>query len=73
MSADHCDHDWRRSDLMGCSVCPRCHGVRWDEAPLAEAPTEAAGGARNGVQAPSPLDLALARDPWSRIDGRHKR
>ncbi len=22
---------------------------------------------------PSPLDRALARDPWDRIDGRHKR
>ncbi len=73
--SDPCEHDWNHVPLLGCSVCPRCHGVRWD-APATTppaAPPEAAGGARNGVQDPSPLDRALARDPWDRIDGRHKR
>lgn len=34
--SDACDHDWHRSDLMGCSVCPRCHGVRFHDEPPPE-------------------------------------
>lgn len=34
--SDPCEHDWNHVPLLGCSVCPRCHGVRFHDDPPPE-------------------------------------
>ncbi len=60
--------------------CRRCGiGEAWQDyrpacaTPPPDAPPEAAGGPSTAPETPSPLDRAIARDPWDRIDGRFKR
>ncbi len=53
--------------------CPRmgCGNMRTGRCSLDDCPPVSAPTAPKPE--PSPLDRAIARDPWDRIDGRHKR
>ena len=68
---DACDHDWHRSDLMGCSVCPRCHGVRFHDEPPPGLPQPVSGrrhdwstvaGDRECVRCGCPVESIEARN-----------